>query len=164
MSILDRWAKRKVFQQTFFVSWKDEYLTSLSKTKTRRDNKDIKVGALVLLLNERQTRHDYPLARVQQVFRSKDTVYRSVKLLLPLDVTTKKTKRGSKVTKSDDKRLYIPNKPRFTTRGVENICVLEDTPSVEHQLQNEDEDERVPNTSLDSDELDQDRANYCNSN
>ena len=51
LSIHDRWMKRKLIQQQFFVRWKNEYLSSLSKNKGIRDNKEIKRGSVVLLLN-----------------------------------------------------------------------------------------------------------------
>ena len=58
LSVNDRWEKRKILQEKFFVKWKDEYLSYLSKNKgAARSTKDIKIGSIVLLINERKNRH-----------------------------------------------------------------------------------------------------------
>ena len=53
LSVKDRWEKRKILQEKFFVQWKDEYISSLSKNKrTAISATDIKPGSIVLLINE----------------------------------------------------------------------------------------------------------------
>ena len=71
-------------------------------------------------------------------------------------MTTKKTnrQRGPKITKPDNKRLYIHSNPRFTTRGVENICVLEEAQVYHQQPKDEDDDEGATSTNLGSVRLD----------
>ena len=69
---------------------------------------------------------------------------RSVELLLPISLN--ETKKSSKTKKRANKNaLSSDHKSRITTRGVENICVLQEA-SVDHQ-QPEDED----NNKMDSD-------------
>ena len=55
LSVQDRWNKRKILQEKFFVKWKDEYLSSLSKNKrTAESATDVKPGSIVLLINEKK--------------------------------------------------------------------------------------------------------------
>ena len=77
ISIHDRWTKRKLIQQNFYLRWQNEYLSSLSQKK-RADNKEINEGDVILLLNERHSRDEWPLARITKLFRSQDGVVRSV--------------------------------------------------------------------------------------
>ena len=77
LQFFDRWTKRKLVQQQFYLRWQNEYLASLSKNK-RIDNKEVKNGDVVLLLNERHSREAWPIARVVQVFKSKDGIVRLV--------------------------------------------------------------------------------------
>ena len=153
LSIHDRWTKRKLIQQAFFIKWKNEYVSSLSKAK-RRDNTNIKKGAVVLLLNERHARSEWPLARIEKVFKSADGVVRSVQLRLPLKVNETKKTRTKNASDLKNKLSLDNNNPRFTTRGVENICILEEaTVTQQHPADEADNDERTPNTNNDSNEL-----------
>ena len=165
MAIHDRWTKRKLVQQNFFIKWKQEYLANLEKNKTKQNKeKDIKVGSVVLLMNERHTKDTWPIARVEQVYRSKDGTTRSVKLRLPLDVSETTKKRATKgATKRDNKSVYVNSTPRFTTRGVENIAILEEGSVDDQHSQDEDNGERNTDTNVGSDGLVQDRTN-SNSN
>ena len=54
LSVQDRWNKRKILQEKFFVKWKDEYLSSLSKNKRIAESATDKPGSIVLLINERK--------------------------------------------------------------------------------------------------------------
>ena len=67
ISIHDRWTKRKLIQQNFYLRWQNEYLSSLSQNK-RADNKEINEGDVILLLNERHSRDEWPLARITKLF------------------------------------------------------------------------------------------------
>ena len=141
-----------MIHQKFFVRWKNEYLASLSKNNKRTDNKEIKEGSVVLLLNERKTRDAWPLARILQVFKSSDDVVRSVELLLPINLN--ETKKSSKTKKRANKNaLSSDNKSRITTRGVENICVLEEASVDQQQLEDAEVAKRFSNTDFDSDGL-----------
>ena len=95
LSVKDRLEKRKILQERFFVKLKNEYLSSLSKNKgSAKSTKYIKVGCIVLLLNERKNRNDWLLARIERVFTSKDNIIRSVDLRLPM--SAKETKKNGK--------------------------------------------------------------------
>ena len=100
LPIVNEWGirsslKRKILQEKFFVKWKDEYLSFLSKNKgATRSAKDIKVGSIVLLINVRKNRHDWPLARVERVFTSNNNTIRSVELRLPMSAKEEKTKES----------------------------------------------------------------------
>ena len=136
------------------LKWKNEYLSTLSKSK-RRDNKEVKKGAVFLLLNERHTRNAWPLAIVEKLFRSKDGIVRSVQLRLPLRLNeTKKNAKLQNASDTKNKQLHINSTPRYTTRGVENICILEESSvTQQHPADEDDNDERTPNTNNDSDAL-----------
>ena len=126
ISIHDRWTKRKLIQQNFYLRWQNEYLSSLSQNK-RAENKEIKEGDVILLLNERHSRDEWPLARITKLFRSQDGVVRSVECKV---AHSSKTKRVTKknAPNQDNNELYIQTKPRITTRGVEHIAILEGAP------------------------------------
>ena len=125
----------------------------MSKAK-RRDNTNIKKGAVVLLLNERHARSEWPLARIEKVFKSADGVVRSVQLRLPLKVNETKKTRTKNASDLKNKLSLDNNNPRFTTRGVENICILEEASvTQQHPADEADNDERTPNTNNDSNEL-----------
>ena len=92
------------------------------------------VGDIVLLLNERKTREAWPLARITRLFKSNDGITRSLECKLPIKVDTKKlanqhfTKKKSatkNASKPDNKGVLVQSSDRFTTRGVENIAILE---------------------------------------
>ena len=127
IAVFDRWTKRKLVQQQFYLKWQNEYLASLSKNK-RVDNKDVKNGDVVLLLNERHSRETWPIARVVQVFKSKDGVVRSVECKMANAIKTKPDKKNARekdqLSMSDSLKIKI----RTTTRGVENIAILHSTP------------------------------------
>ena len=156
--------KRKILQEKFFVKWKDEYLSSLSKNKrTAESATDVKPGSIVLLINERKNRHHWPLARIQRVFTSKDGIVRSVELRLPMSAKEVKTKKLAKQTGSNNKELCF-NEPRLTTRGVENIALLEEalvnqtnsgrldtTPNTLHQDQEKDDNQMERDSNVDND-------------
>ena len=153
LSIKDRWQKRKVLQHKFFVKWKEQYLMSIAKNQNN-ENKEIHVGDVILLLNERKTKETWPLARVTKVFKSADGIVRSIECKRPIKVDTKKhpTKqsRNKNAKNSDNKGLSFHVNERITTRGVEQIAILE---SVDSQPQKEKD---VENTigDLDVGEID----------
>ena len=118
---------KKQVQQQFYLRWQNEYRVSLSKHK-RADNKEIKKGDVVLILNERHSRQAWPIARVVQVFKSKDGVVRSVECKMANAIKKKTDKKNERekdpLSMSDSLKIKI----RTTTRGVENIAILHSTP------------------------------------
>ena len=131
------------------MRWQNEYLASLSKNK-RIDNKDVKKGDVVLLLNERHSRQEWPIARVVQVFKSKDGVVRSVECKMANAIKTRSDKKNAtdKDLLSMSESLKI--KIRTTTRGVENIAILHSTPVNPEQAE-KDVDSNPTTNSTDTD-------------
>ena len=100
----------------------------------------IKLGDVVLLLDEKGSRDTFPIARVAKIFKGPDGVVRSVELRLPIKFkATKKTKKQD--TKNNSNRLiHYPNKAKTIHRGVEKIALLEGNPSVEKEPEIENEE------------------------
>lgn len=116
LSNYDRWMKRKLIHQQFFIRWKNEYLPSLSKNKGITDKKEIKRCPVVLILNERTNRDDWPLAGIEQVFKSKEGIVRSAQLRLPLQAGTKGNKNCTKSDNRQQRSSYHFNSSLHNTR------------------------------------------------
>ena len=78
--------------------------------------KNIKWIDIVLLINQRATRLDWPIARVQEVIPSKDGFGRLCWVRMPID--------GKQVLHKE-KRTKRSLQPRFFRRGIEELCLLE---------------------------------------
>ena len=152
LSIQDRFQKRKVLQAKFFIKWRDEYLMSLAKNKNN-ENKNINVGDIVIILNERKTRDTWPIARVTKVFRSRDGVIRSVELKLPIKVETKKKTTKKNALLSDHRSLDVEASNRYTTRGVEHIAILESVDSQPQEGQDDKQRNDLQDIDLDDNSL-----------
>ena len=123
MNVVSRWEQRKTLQRRFFLRWQEEYLDSLKKrTKNHVQQKNLKKGDIVLLLNERKTRLSWPIARVEQVMLSRDNHVRSVLLRLPSSYFTAKTQQKKQVS---DKGTKPINEAKFVRHGIEQLCLLE---------------------------------------
>ena len=121
----------------------------MSQQKIRKDrykeNTVVNVGDVVLVMNNKTTKDSWPIARVTKIFKSNDGVIRSVELRLPIIVTTKeKTAKFAKTSASKPDITYEYKNPRHTTRGVEQIAILE---SVDFQQKNSHD---IEDTNLDS--------------
>ena len=121
----------------------------MSQQKIRKDrykeNTVVNVGDIVLVTNNKTTKDSWPIARVTKIFKSNDGVIRSVELRLPIIVTTKeKTAKFAKTSASKPDITYEYKNPRHTTRGVEQIAILE---SVDFQQKNSHD---IEDTNLDS--------------
>ena len=91
ITVKSRWKQRQKLQRSHFLRFREEYLLSLSKLQTKQEtNKELKVGDVVLMLEERRNRDDFPIGRITQVFRGSDNVIRSVELRLPSKVKATK--------------------------------------------------------------------------
>ena len=87
------------------------------------------------------------MARVTKCHKSNDGICRSVELRLPIIVTTKeKTAKFAKRSASKPDVTYEYKNPRITTRGVEQIAILE-SKSVDFQQKNSHD---IEDTNLDS--------------
>ena len=136
ISVGSRWEQRKRLQRKFFLRFQDEYLMSLRKLNTKQlDNKALEEGDVVLLLDEKRSKEEYPIARVTKVFTGSDGIVRSAELRLPTKMKeTKKNKRqrGANV----NKLLCYENKAKFIHRGVEKLAFLEGNSSVSNKSNN----------------------------
>ena len=138
----------------FFIRFRQEYLLSLSKLQHKQNaNKELKIGDVVLLSDERRNRDDFPIGRITQVFRGSDNIIRSVELRLPAKAKT--TKNADKTAAN---QILNVKKPTFIRRGVEKICLLESNPAVDSNLESEEQHENnhpnLNNSSCD-DEVEQ---------
>ena len=122
-NVTTRWEARKILQRKFFLRWQEEYLDSLKKrTRALVQEQGLKKGDVVLLSNERKTRISWPIARVEELFYSRDNKARSVLLRLPSEMTKKElAQTGSDI----DKRNWKFQPPKFVKRGVETLALLE---------------------------------------
>ena len=77
------------------------------------EQRNIKRGDVVLLINERLTRLKWPIDRVEHVILSRDNKARSCVLRLPAEVKMNKGKMNA-------------NLPNIVTRGIEQVALLED--------------------------------------
>ena len=81
-----------MIQQNFYLRLQIEYLASLSQNE-RAENKEVIEGDVILLLNERHSRGEWPLARITKSFRSQAGIIRSVEFKV---AHSSKTKRVTK--------------------------------------------------------------------
>ena len=126
MSVVSRWEQRKLLQRRFFLRWQQEYLDSLKKrTKNHAQQKNLKNGDIVLLLNERKTRLSRPIARVEHVMLSRDNQVRSVLLRLPSSHFPNNTQKKKPVSDKGTKETKENNDAMFVRRGIEQLCLLE---------------------------------------
>ena len=87
-------------------------------------------------MNNKTTKDAWPIARVTKCHKSNDGICRSVELRLPIIVTTKeKSAKFAKRSASKPDITYEYKNPRITTRGVEQIAILE-SKSVDFQQKN----------------------------
>ena len=131
-AVFDKWTKRKLVQQHFYLRCQNEYIASFSTNK-RAENKEVKEGDVILILNERHSRKAWPIARVTKVFPSKDGIVRSIECKMANAIKTKPDKKNArtKIYCSMSESLNI--KMRTTIRGVKNIATLHSTPVKNHK-------------------------------
>ena len=99
-----RWRRVQVLAEEFWHRWKTEYVSTLQeKQKWTRPKRNIQVGDIVIV-KDRAPRNEWPLARVEAVKTSGDSLGRSVVLCLPA--------------------LPDKSKPRFTTRCIQDLVFL----------------------------------------
>ncbi|XP_077997425.1 uncharacterized protein LOC144450653 [Glandiceps talaboti] len=76
-----RWRHVQFVVNEFWRRWVKEYLpTLINRAKWITKKRNIRVGDIVILLDESQHRMYWPLARVQKVFQAKDGAVRSVEV------------------------------------------------------------------------------------
>ena len=68
-----RWRQTQVIINQVWVRWLREYLSTLiARKKWNQSTHNVKVGDLVLVVDEKTQRGDWPLARVMKIFPGKD--------------------------------------------------------------------------------------------
>ena len=78
-----RWRTVQQLANHFWQRWKTEYIQTLqSRQKWVKNKPNLKLGSIVLIKNESNTRNEWPLARVVECIVSSDQQVRSAKLLL----------------------------------------------------------------------------------
>ena len=119
----ERWRERKNISHHYWNLWKEEYLLQLRTLKNYFEKEDLKEGDLVLLIKERITKTDWPMAVVDEVIKGRDGKVRSVWLRLPISAD-KITDRGEAQTQH--KRIK---------RGIEQVSLLEEALVKQHHKQ-----------------------------
>ena len=79
--ILQRWQLINQMRESLWVRWKREYLQSLQvRGNWNKEQRNLKVGDLVLVTSEQTIPSHWPLARVTQVFSGTDGFVRAVEV------------------------------------------------------------------------------------
>ena len=93
VELRENWQHRTAVQQQVWNAWQKHYLPSLQQRgKWFGDSPNIKVGDLVLVETHLIKRHQWPLARVENIKMGRDKKIRSVGLRFADDVRTDKRK------------------------------------------------------------------------
>ena len=106
-----RWKISQRVAEEFWMAWKTEYLSSIvtrQKWKTEREN--IKVGDIVMVIEENMARSDWRIGKITQTLPGKDGLVRNVEVTL-----------GSKHLDSKGKQLQAPT---VLKRAVNKIVLL----------------------------------------
>ncbi|CAL9699742.1 unnamed protein product [Knipowitschia caucasica] len=78
-----RWRRVQLLTNTFWTRWKKEYLLNLqSRQKWTKQHRNAKINDIVLLQDEVSPRNQWKLAKVVEIYPSKDKKVRKVKLLI----------------------------------------------------------------------------------
>ena len=76
-----QWRKVQYLTDAFWKRWISEYLPTLTeREKWLKDQRDVRVGDLVLILDENVPRNKWNLGRVTEVFVGRDSRVRSAKV------------------------------------------------------------------------------------
>ena len=72
-----RWRQTQVIVNQVWARWLREYLpTLIARKKWNQNTHNVKVGDLVLIVDEKTRRGDWPLARIMKTFPGKDDTIR----------------------------------------------------------------------------------------
>ncbi|XP_075163072.1 uncharacterized protein LOC142235697 [Haematobia irritans] len=73
MSLINKWTKLKALHHQFAVQWKDDYLKSLQKRyKWKQPNSNVKIGDLVVLIDDLMPPSEWRLGRIEQIHSGPD--------------------------------------------------------------------------------------------
>ena len=94
MSSKKRWRQTEVVVNQVWSKWLKEYFPALiERKKWNLPSRNLSVGDLVLVVNEKTQREDWPLARVTRIFPRKDDT------ICVCEVNTKRGLYGKPVAK-----------------------------------------------------------------
>ena len=106
-----RWRRVQYLANIFWTRWRQEYLDSINKRqKWNEAERNISVNDIVLICDENAARSEWKIARVVEVFVSRDNLVRSVRLQIGTSNLDSKGKRKSE--------------PCFLTRPVQKLILL----------------------------------------
>ncbi|XP_067927903.1 uncharacterized protein [Watersipora subatra] len=106
-----RWKISQRMADEFWLAWKTEYLNSIiPRQKWKTERKNIKVGDIVMILDENVARSDWKIGKVTQTSPGKDGLVRNVEVIL-----------GNRHIDSEGKQLQPPTVLR---RAVNKIVLL----------------------------------------
>ncbi|XP_055955970.1 uncharacterized protein LOC126816200 [Patella vulgata] len=112
-----KWKQAQYLSDVFWRRWVKEYLpTLLERSKWNHAKRNICIGDLVLLADDNYPRGQWPLARIVEVFVSKDGFVRTVKL---------KTKATVATCAKHHKDANIKDGYVVLTRPIHKVCLLE---------------------------------------
>lgn len=78
-----RWRKVQYLANVFWARWKKEYLLNLQETqKWHKKHRDAQINDVVIVQDDTAPRNTWKLAKVTEVFPSKDGCVRKLKLLI----------------------------------------------------------------------------------
>ena len=81
ISLRKKWKAVQAATEMFSKRWLKEYLPTLTERKKWQvENRNFKIGELVLISDENMHRSDWPLARIIEVRPSRDEIERVVKV------------------------------------------------------------------------------------
>ena len=112
------WRQAQYLAGLFWHRWIRQYLpTLLKRRKWNETRRNLKVGDLVLLVDESFSRGKWPLGRVLDVIVSRDGLVRTVKIKTSSTVATraKRQRRGEPLISANS----------ILTRPVTKLCLLE---------------------------------------
>ena len=76
-----RWKQVQYMADIFWKRWTKEYLPTLQiRQKWHKVERNLKENDLVLVLDQTQQRHQWPLGRVVEVYKGRDGLIRSAKV------------------------------------------------------------------------------------
>ena len=93
-----RWRRVQYLANIFWTRWRHEYLDSINKRrKWIGAQRNVSVNDIVMVVDENAARSEWKLARVVEVFVSKDNLVRSVRLQIATANFDKKGRRQSDI-------------------------------------------------------------------
>ena len=102
LTLSNRWELCKAMAQQFWEIWQKQYLQSLQKSsKWHKPHPNIKVGDLVMVMEESKLQTHWKTGKVQAVFPGEDGLVRAAEVLVPTASISEKLQR--RITEKDVK-------------------------------------------------------------